>query len=106
MTGLWRTLLLLTAIAAWAQTQSPTPTPGLRNFHQVNEHVYRGAQPAVWGYKTLASMGVKTIIDLRGEGIAKGVEKRLAGESGLNFISMPLDGHRAPSPDEMTKLLK
>jgi protein tyrosine/serine phosphatase len=103
MIRLRRALLLLAAVSAWAQT--PPDTPGLRNFHQVNEHIYRGAQPAVWGYKTLASMGVKTIIDLRG-GLAESVEKKLARDQGLNFISVPLDGRQAPSADDITKLLK
>jgi tyrosine-protein phosphatase SIW14 len=79
-------------------------TPGLRNFHQVNEHVYRGAQPAVWGYKTLASMGVKTVIDLRGEGISEALEEKLVKKNGMNFVSVPLDGHKAPSQDSITKL--
>jgi len=51
-------------------------------------------------------MGVKTIVDLRGEGVAEAVEKKLARDHGLNFISMPLDGHHAPSNDEISKLLK
>jgi protein tyrosine/serine phosphatase len=97
-------VLLFAAASVWGQTQAPTP--GLRNFHQVNEHIYRGAQPAVWGYKTLASMGIKTIIDLRGEGIAEGIEKKLAKDQGISVISFPLDGHRAPSADQIAKLLK
>lgn len=80
-------------------------TPGLRNFHQVNEHIYRGAQPAVWGYKTLASMGIKTIIDLRGEGISEAVEEKLVKKNGMNFLSVPLDGHKPPSDDSITKLI-
>ena len=98
--GIRSGLLLLVAVSLGAQT------PGLRNFHQVNEHVYRGAQPAVWGYKTLASLGVKTIIDLRGEGIAESLEKKLARAQGLTVISVPLDGHKAPSGESVAKLLK
>jgi tyrosine-protein phosphatase SIW14 len=86
-------------------TSGCAQTPGLRNFHQVNEHVYRGAQPAVWGYKTLASMGVKTIVDLRGEGISEAVEEKLVKRNGMTFVSVPLDGHKAPSQDSVAKLV-
>jgi protein tyrosine/serine phosphatase len=93
-------LVIFFTLLACGQT-----TPGLRNFHEVNEHVYRGAQPAVWGYKTLKSMGVKTIIDLRGEGIAEAVEEKLVKKNGMDFMSVPLNGHLAPTPDQITKLL-
>jgi len=37
----------------------------IKNFGQMDEHFYRGAQPADNEYKELADLGVKTIIDLR-----------------------------------------
>lgn len=92
--------VLLFTLGAACQT-----TPGLRNFHQVNEHVYRGAQPAVWGYKTLKLMGVKTVIDLRGDGISEALEQKLVKNHGMHFLSVPLDGHKAPTPDQIAKLL-
>ena len=39
--------------------------PGIENFDQVDAHVYRGAQPTDEGFRYLAKLGVKTIIDLR-----------------------------------------
>ena len=42
-----------------------TDAAGVPNFHQVNDHVYRGAQPTDQGFQSLAKLGVKTIIDLR-----------------------------------------
>ena len=93
-------LFLALCSLGFAQT-----TPGLRNFHQVNDHIYRGAQPAVWGYKTLASLGVRTVIDLRGEGISEAVEEKLVKTNGMSFITVPLDGHKAPSDDNIAKLL-
>ena len=75
-------------------------------FIRVNDHLYRGAQPAVWGYKTLASMGIKTVVDLRGDGISEALEDKLVKSHGMNFISISLDGHKAPSEDEITRILK
>lgn len=34
----------------------------VKNFGKVNDHIYRGAQPAEGEYKKLAAIGIKTII--------------------------------------------
>ncbi|GAC1352031.1 MAG: hypothetical protein NVS3B20_02370 [Polyangiales bacterium] len=39
--------------------------PGLFNFAKVSDVLYRGAQPTAEGFRTLKSMGIKTVIDLR-----------------------------------------
>jgi protein tyrosine/serine phosphatase len=102
VTAVSRSVIFLPICAFLAFAQ----TPGLRNFHQVNEHIYRGAQPAVWGYKTLKSLGVRTVIDLRGDGIAEELEKNLVKKNGMEFISIPLDGHKAPLEWQMDDILK
>ena len=38
---------------------------GIENFYQVDQNVFRGAQPSEAGFKYLAKIGVKTVIDLR-----------------------------------------
>src|SRR5262245_46594113 len=38
---------------------------GIPNFHQVNEHVFRGGQPESRAWAGLAAIGVNTVIDLR-----------------------------------------
>jgi hypothetical protein len=49
--------------------------PGIKNFSQVDSHVYRGAQPTDAGFQYLAGMGVKTVVDLReSDGRAKAEE--------------------------------
>ena len=50
-------------------------------------------------------MGVKTVVDLRGEGIAEAVEQKLVRNNGMNFLNVPLDGRKPPTPDQMGKLL-
>ncbi|MFY9555633.1 MAG: hypothetical protein WAV47_13045, partial [Blastocatellia bacterium] len=37
----------------------------IKNFGQMDDHFYRGAQPKDEEYKELAALGVKAIIDLR-----------------------------------------
>ena len=46
---------------------------GVSNFHKVNDNLYRGGQPTAEGFKALAHLGIKTIVDLRGTGDGSGV---------------------------------
>jgi len=71
----------------------------------VNDHVFRGAQPAVWGYSALAGLGIKTVVDLRGAGVPALLEEKLVRADGMNYVHIPLDGHKAPSDADMARLL-
>jgi len=77
----------------------------LPNFHQVDERVYRGAQPAAKDFAILAQMGIKTVLDLRdGDGHVRSEEK-LAKAAGLRYISLPMHGFEAPSEQQITRAL-
>ena len=78
---------------------------GVRNFHQINDHVYRGAQPTAQGFQSLSAMGIKTIIDLREPGGRSRAEQKLVEADGMRYISIPLDGLAAPSDANVAKLL-
>ena len=46
----------------WAK---PLHAAGVDNFYQVNDWLYRSAQPDAEGFKNLEAMGIKTVINLR-----------------------------------------
>ncbi len=48
--------------SAWAK---PLQVDGADNFYQVNDWLYRSAQPDAEGFKNIEAMGIKTIINLR-----------------------------------------
>ena len=77
----------------------------LPNFHQVNDHVYRGAQPPTQGFAELARLGVKTVIDLRESGSRSESEKKSVEAAGMHYLSFPLAGYGAPAEEIVTKLL-
>ncbi len=83
----------------------PRDLPGLHNFYQVNEHIYRGAQPAINGFSELAKLGIKTIIDLRESGDRSESEKKAVEAAGMHYLSFPLAGYGAPPNDVVNKLL-
>src|SRR5687768_12536460 len=92
------TRIRLTAFATLiALTAASTPSFELReevlpNFHRVNEQLYRGGQPSSGGSQQLASLGIRTIINLRGEDELSRAENEEAKRAGLRYFSMPLSG--------------
>src|SRR5262245_44801952 len=66
---------------------------GVPKFHQVNQRVYRGAQPSDAGFENLSKLGVKTIIDLRlpsEHSVAD--EERVVKAAGMRYINVPMHG--------------
>jgi len=88
------------ALISWAADPS-----GVRNFQQVGDHVYRGAQPTPAGVANLQKMGVRTIIDLRGETRRWESEKSAVERAGMRYLHIPLSGYTAPSDEQVAKIL-
>src|SRR6185312_1013703 len=60
------TVLSFAAVSSAQEVNSTaTATIKIKNFGQMDERFYRGAQPKEKDYKALAALGVKTVIDLR-----------------------------------------
>jgi tyrosine-protein phosphatase SIW14 len=79
--------------------------PGIKNFDQVDAHVYRGAQPSDEGFAYLAKIGVKTIIDLRETGSRSKAEERTVSGAGMKYISVPMGGLTPPTDSQITRIL-
>jgi tyrosine-protein phosphatase SIW14 len=78
---------------------------GVSNFHQVNDHIYRGAQPAAQGFAELAKLGIKTIVDLRESGDRSLSERKAVEAAGMRYLSFPMAGFGAPEDSLVAKLL-
>lgn len=78
--------------AAAQQTVADVP---IARFHQVDEHLYRGAQPSELGLTRLHALGVRTVINIRDEGdAAVADERRIAESLGMRFVHIPIkDGN-------------
>jgi len=96
--------LALLVCAGW--TSAAADLPGIPNFHQVDDHVYRGAQPSARDFQSLAHLGVKTVLDLRdGQGHVRGEEKLVKG-AGMRYVSLPMNGLDAPTELQMAHALE
>jgi protein tyrosine/serine phosphatase len=78
---------------------------GIKNFQQVDEHVYRGAQPSSEGFRSLQTLGVKVVIDLRESGSRARDEAALVQSLGMRYVNIPLSGFAAPTMEQTTKVL-
>ncbi|HEV7374930.1 MAG TPA: tyrosine-protein phosphatase [Pyrinomonadaceae bacterium] len=96
--------MLLAVVAAGAGSQE-SQEKLLPNFHQVNEHLYRGAQPLSGGMRLLATKGIKTIVNLRGEDEGTRVESTDAREAGLRYFNVPMKGLSRPTDEQVEKVL-
>jgi uncharacterized protein (TIGR01244 family) len=91
----------IASIPGFAQTN----VAGVPNFHQINDHVYRGAQPTDLGFQSLAKLGVKTVIDLREVSDRSAQERNSVESAGMRYVSIPFHGMSAPSPADVAKVL-
>jgi tyrosine-protein phosphatase SIW14 len=91
----------IASIPGFAQTN----VAGVPNFHQINDHVYRGAQPTDLGFQSLAKLGVKTVIDLRQVSDRSAHERNSVEAAGMRYVSIPFQGMSAPSPADVAEVL-
>jgi tyrosine-protein phosphatase SIW14 len=75
----------------------------IKNFGQVNDFYYRGAQPEAQDYADLARIGIKTVIDLRDEPASFAAKS--AADAGLRYINFPLSDTEYPAKDVANKFL-
>lgn len=78
---------------------------GVQNFWQVDNHVYRGAQPTEEGFRNLAKLGVKVVIDLREADTRSMSEQKTVTTAGMQYVNVPMTGLTPPTKEQMAKIL-
>ena len=76
----------------------------IKNFGQMDDRFFRGAQPKEEDYKQLAALGIKTIIDLRQDPMA--YEKREAEAAGIRYVNLPMSDKDYPPTATIDQFLK
>jgi protein tyrosine phosphatase (PTP) superfamily phosphohydrolase (DUF442 family) len=77
----------------------------IENFGQIDPAYYRGSQPKGTDYADLASIGVKTIINLTSDD-ADSAEAGMAKSAGLKYVQIPMNTRIVPTPAEITTFMK
>jgi len=98
-------ILVLAASCAIAQPTAAT-APGIPNFHQVNDRIYRGGQPTNKAWDALAHLGIRTVVDLRLENEHPTfLEARAVEAAGMHYVSLPMNYLSAPTDKQIAKAL-
>jgi protein tyrosine/serine phosphatase len=76
----------------------------IKNFGQMDDRFFRGAQPNEEDYKQLAAIGITTIIDLRDD--PTDYEKRDAEAAGIRYVNIPMSDKEYPATAAIDQFLK
>ena len=82
----------------------PSSVRGVQNFERVDDHLWRGSAPSADGYRHLARLGVRTVVDLRAERLpasALAIPRR----AGLTVVRLPLRDGQAPTPAQVDRFM-
>jgi uncharacterized protein (TIGR01244 family) len=100
----WISVFLALLLAALVVLSRRTATDEeLPNFHQVNGQLFRGAQPKKNGFKRLADLGIKTIVNLRADDGLSRIEEREARAAGMRYFSVPLKETGRPTKAQVRR---
>lgn len=73
------------------------------NRHRIDAHAWRSAQPAPHDIGALARLGVRTVVNLRGERLCGSyiLEKAACERHGVKLIDFPIRSRAAPTRQEL-----
>jgi len=98
-------VIIATTALTFGKTPNATfPTIKIKNFGQMNERFYRGAQPEAGDYKDLAALGIKTVVDLRDD--PQSFEKRETEAAGMRYVNIPMSDKDYPRAEQIAAFLK
>jgi tyrosine-protein phosphatase SIW14 len=100
-------VLILALVSFLVNAQQPESShKELPNFHCVNENLYRGGQPKTGGLEKLAELGIKTIINLRGDSDDTRAEGREALRLGMRYFNIPMSTAGRPTDEQIERVLE
>ncbi|HXF06462.1 MAG TPA: protein tyrosine phosphatase family protein [Blastocatellia bacterium] len=97
-------LAVLPLVIQW-DASSPQDS-SLPRLAQVSPFLYRSGQPSEEGFKKLAAMGIRTVIDLRGAGKRARKERALVESLGMRYENVPLSNLRRPTDDQIRRIFE
>jgi protein tyrosine/serine phosphatase len=100
------TLFVATTGSVLAQTSASANLGNvkIKNFGQMDDRFFRGAQPKQEDYKQLAALGVMTIIDLTDD--PKSYEKPSVEALGMHYVNIPMSDKSYPQSAQIDQFLK
>ena len=98
-------LVLASSASAFSQeAEKATTKVTIKNFGQMDERFFRGAQPKEDEYAELAAIGIKTVIDLRED--VEEYSKAKAEAAGLRYVNIPMIAKKYPESSQVEQFIK
>lgn len=93
------------SVSSFAQTAPASfPNIDIRNFGQMDERYYRGAQPEPDDYQALKDLGVTTVVDLRND--PTDYEKQIVEDLGMRYVNLQMSGWKYAKDTQVDEFLK
>ena len=99
-------LVLASSITAFTQELNKTDVSkvDIKNFGQMDDRFFRGAQPKENQYQELAALGITTVIDLQDDPTS--YEKQNVEALGMKYINIPMSDKDYPPSAKIEQFLK
>jgi len=99
-------VLALSVVAAAKDRESSTfPNVHIKNFGQMDERFFRGAEPKnLEDFQTLKQLGINTVIDLQEK--ANPAERGMVTSLGMRYVNIPMVDKAYPRPEWVASFLK
>jgi protein tyrosine/serine phosphatase len=104
-TSLFAVLMLSVAAAAKEASNPAFPNVHIKNFGQMDERFYRGAEPkGIEDIRALKELGVRTVIDLQAK--PEPTERGEVESLGMRYVNIPMVDKEYPRPEWVAAFLK
>lgn len=98
-------LLLSVAAAAKGEHSQAFPNVHIKNFGQMDERFYRGAEPKTTDdFQALKQLGINTVIDLQNDPSAS--ERGMVESLGMRYVNIPMSDKEYPKAETVATFLK
>jgi len=99
-------LVLASSVTAFTQELNKTDVSkvDIKNFGQMDDRFFRGAQPKENQYQELAALGITTVIDLQDDPTS--YEKQNVEALGMKYINIPMSDKDYPPSAKIEQFLK
>jgi tyrosine-protein phosphatase SIW14 len=97
--------ILLLSAAAYAKGNPAFPNVRIKNFGQMDERFYRGAEPKdIEDFEALKELGIRTVIDLQAK--PEPGERGEVESLGMRYVNIPMVDKEYPRPEWVAAFMK
>jgi protein tyrosine/serine phosphatase len=103
--SLFAVMLLSAAAAAQTHTPQDFSQIQIKNFGQMDERFFRGAEPKTLAdFEALKALGINTIIDLQAK--PEPAEKGWVESLGMRYVNIPMVEKKYPRPEHVAEFIR